>query len=265
MTQISILGCGWLGLPLAKSLIHKGFQIKGSTTTEAKIPALEAAGIIPFKIALGQKNEAKELSVFLEGSSILIINIPPKLRSGSGELFTDKIKQLLPAIEESGITKIIFVSSTSVYAETDSVFTEESNTNPTTESGKQLLETEQLLQRKTNFSTTVLRFGGLIGNDRHPVFMLSGRDSIANPLAPVNLIHQTDCINMIESVINHSICNEVFNGVAPCLLTKKEYYTQKAAMLQLPPPLFDEATPSIKKRVDGSKATRLLGINYANV
>ena len=31
MTQISILGCGWLGLPLAKALLKNGFSVKGST------------------------------------------------------------------------------------------------------------------------------------------------------------------------------------------------------------------------------------------
>ena len=37
--KISILGCGWLGLPLAKSLLAKGYKIKGSTTSESKLEA----------------------------------------------------------------------------------------------------------------------------------------------------------------------------------------------------------------------------------
>jgi 3-hydroxyisobutyrate dehydrogenase-like beta-hydroxyacid dehydrogenase len=31
--SISILGCGWLGVPLAKHLIQKGFSVKGSVTS----------------------------------------------------------------------------------------------------------------------------------------------------------------------------------------------------------------------------------------
>ena len=31
METISILGCGWLGLPLADYLIGKGYELKGST------------------------------------------------------------------------------------------------------------------------------------------------------------------------------------------------------------------------------------------
>ena len=52
MKQISILGCGWLGLPLAKSLLEKGFSINGSTTSFEKISILDKAGITPFIVSL---------------------------------------------------------------------------------------------------------------------------------------------------------------------------------------------------------------------
>jgi 3-hydroxyisobutyrate dehydrogenase-like beta-hydroxyacid dehydrogenase len=45
MTKISILGCGWLGLPLAKAIVENGFSVKGSTTSTDKLTALENAGI----------------------------------------------------------------------------------------------------------------------------------------------------------------------------------------------------------------------------
>ena len=40
MTKISILGCGWLGLPLAKAIVENGFSVKGSTTSSEKIATL---------------------------------------------------------------------------------------------------------------------------------------------------------------------------------------------------------------------------------
>jgi 3-hydroxyisobutyrate dehydrogenase-like beta-hydroxyacid dehydrogenase len=52
MKQISILGCGWLGSPLAKSLLEKGFSVNGSTTSLEKITVLEKAGISAFQINL---------------------------------------------------------------------------------------------------------------------------------------------------------------------------------------------------------------------
>ena len=45
MKVVSVIGCGWLGFPLAKLLINKGFSVKGSTTQQEKISLLENAGI----------------------------------------------------------------------------------------------------------------------------------------------------------------------------------------------------------------------------
>ena len=45
MNSVSILGCGWLGKPLALSFLEDGFNVKGSTTSEEKVDELEALGI----------------------------------------------------------------------------------------------------------------------------------------------------------------------------------------------------------------------------
>jgi nucleoside-diphosphate-sugar epimerase len=141
MKQISILGCGWLGLPLAKALIEKGFSVKGSTTSNTKLSVIEKLGIQPFLIALSEDKTEGDLDGFLENSKILIIDIPPKLR-GSGtdpstalrKTFVEKIKNIIPHIEKSAVEKVLFISSTSVYAEDNSIITENSPLNPETES-----------------------------------------------------------------------------------------------------------------------------------
>ncbi len=183
MTQISILGCGWLGLPLAKTLLENGFSVNGSTTSAGKLSVMENSGIQPYLIALSENETVGNLSDFLENSKILIIDVPPKLRgsatdpsSAPRKTFVFKIKNIIPFIEKSTVKNVLFISSTSVYGDTSTALsvTEETKTCPETESGKQLLETEQLLQSNSNFKTTVLRFGGLIGEDRHPIKFLAG-------------------------------------------------------------------------------------------
>src|SRR4051812_59143 len=117
MKQISILGCGWLGLPLAKSLLEKGFSVKGSTTSLEKISILENNGIQAFQIELSEIEIKGEINSFLATSEILIIDIPPKLRGISSENFVQKIQNLIPFIEKSKIEKVVFISSTSVYTD----------------------------------------------------------------------------------------------------------------------------------------------------
>jgi nucleoside-diphosphate-sugar epimerase len=149
-----------------------------------------------------------------------------------------------------------------VYADDNSVITEATNPDPNTENGKQLVATEQLLQNNKNFQTTIIRFGGLIGNDRHPIHFLSGRKNIENPDAPINLIHQDDCIGSIESIIEKECWNEIFNAVAPFHPTRKTYYTQKAMELNLPLPEFDESKPSLGKTILSEKITTVLEYKF---
>lgn len=262
MKQISILGCGWLGMPLAKSLLEKGFSIKGSTTSLEKISALESTGIQAYQIELSEMEIKGEIVSFLKNSKILIIDIPPKLRSVSSENFVKKIQNLIPFIEKGKIEKVIFISSTSVYGGYNSVVTEATKPNPDTESGKQLLETETVLQSNTNFKTTVIRFGGLIGEDRNPVRFLAGRQNLENPEAPINLIHQKDCIGIIKAVIEQDCFGESFNAVAPFHSTRKEYYTQKAMELGLPLPEFVNSKIAFGKTIMSDKLEKVLDYHF---
>jgi len=264
MRQISILGCGWLGLPLAKSLLKKGFPVKGSTTSLDKIAVLKDNGIHAFQIEIGESQIKGEINSFLENSEILIIDIPPKLRGNQSENFVQKIQNLIPFIEKSSVEKVIFVSSTAVYADDNSVITEDTKPQPETESGKQLLEVEQLLQSNKNFQTTILRFGGLIGENRHPIHFLAGKQNLENPDAPINLIHQTDCIGIIEEILRQDYWDETFNAVTPFHPTRKAYYTQKAIELHLPLPEFEEGKFSIGKTIICDKLETMLHYKFQN-
>lgn len=265
MKQISILGCGWLGMPLAKHLLQNSYSIKGSTTTETKLEILKNEGISPFLISLKANELPRNSDSFLENSEVLIINIPPGLRGNSGENFVSKIENFIPSIEKSSVKKVIFVSSTSVYADKNQVVTEETKPNPETESGKQLLISENLLLQNTNFQTTILRFGGLIGKDRHPIKFLAGRNNVENPEAPINLIHQKDCIQIIQKIIENEVWNTVLNAVAPFHPTRKKYYTEKALEQNLAQPQFNENEHSVGKTVSSNKLIQLLNYQFKNL
>ncbi|MXN91859.1 NAD(P)H-binding protein [Flavobacterium sp. Sd200] len=260
--QISILGCGWLGLPLAKAFITQGVSVKGSITSPEKLSTLKQVGIEPYLINLSPEAPAN-LNDFLSGSGVLIISIPPKLRSGHGESYTDKIEGIIPQIEKSSIGKVLFVSSTSVYADDNTVVTEDTLPNPETESGRQILEAEQILSGNTGFKTTVLRFAGLIGPDRHPIKQLAGKQNLANPLAPVNLIHQDDCIGIILKIIEKNIWGENFNAAYPLHPVRELYYTQKAVEFGLPAPTFNSENASVGKTILSDKLIKALNYKFS--
>jgi nucleoside-diphosphate-sugar epimerase len=273
--KISILGCGWLGLPLAKSLLAKGYVVKGSTTSESELDLLKNAGILSFQIQLEEHQIIGNIEEFLKETDVLVIDIPPGLRreiSTSNEMtFVNKVKTLIPFIEKSGIQKVIFVSSTSVYGDGFPIveITEETKPNPDTESGKQLAITETLLQSNSHFKTTVIRFGGLLGDNRHPIKFLAGRTNVENPDAPVNMIEREDCIGIIEKILKYSETSEqhdnwgeTFNAVAPQHPTRKAYYHKKAEIFNLPLPTFAEDSESKGKIISSEKVETILGYSF---
>ncbi len=261
--QIGILGCGWLGLPLGKHLVKQGYIVKGTTTSPHKLKGLESQGITPFLIQIAETTIDGDIQQFLKHLSILVLNVPPKLRNAKSANYLKKMKLLLHHIKVAKVPHLLFVSSTSVYGDVQGEIREDTLPNPTTESGKQLLQTENLYRNEENIKTTVLRFGGLIGEDRHPVFHLSGKMGLRNGEELVNLIHRNDCIHMIATIIEQHYWNEIFNGVYPYHPTKKQYYTTEAQKMGIPLPGY-EAHPekSVKKRIQSQnfsvKGHRLL-------
>jgi nucleoside-diphosphate-sugar epimerase len=254
--KIAVLGCGWLGFPLAKHLVKLNLEVNGSTTSVEKMLALNEANINAYLIDLTTEKTIGEVELFLENTDLIVINIPPKLRNTSTETvansFVKKMECLIPHIEKAQIKKVVFVSSTSVYGEDDLLVTEKTIPKPETESGKQLFLVENLLFANTNFETVVLRFGGLIGENRKTWEMLAGKTNIEKPNGLINLIHQQDCIEIISQIIQSEdteILQKIYNGVSNEHPKRKDFYTQKSIENNLPLPKFNLHDLNIGKTV----------------
>lgn len=242
-STVAIMGCGWLGLPLAISLIEEGYKVHGSTTSQEKIERLKKERILPALISLTEEKIQGNMQNFLQDVDTMIINVPPKLRGGKKENYVKKIQLLHQEIKKSSVQNILFVSSTSVYGDLDGEVTESTSPKPVTESGKQLLEAEEFFKKDASLKTTILRFGGLIGPDRHPIFMLAGRKNLSNGGVPINLIHLNDCIRIIKAILGNSWWNEVINGVYPSHPAKRDYYAAEAQKRGLQMPDYKEYNP----------------------
>jgi hypothetical protein len=89
---------------------------------------------------------------------------------------------------------VLFISSTSVYNDVDA-FTEETIANLLLKAGNNYWKQNNYCKAISILNDT--SFGGLIGEDRHPVKFLRSRKSRKSN-APINLIHQEDCIGIIN-------------------------------------------------------------------
>ncbi len=138
--------------------------------------------------------------------------------------------------------------------------TEEDPLKPTKRSGEALVKVEQLLLAKSDIEFTILRFGGLIGEDRNPVKYMAGKH-IEKGSTPVNLIHRDDCIGIIERIIQKEAWGEIFNAVADEHPTKSDFYTAAAKAKGLLEPTFGNETDG-HKIISNKKIKNALGYEF---
>jgi nucleoside-diphosphate-sugar epimerase len=261
--KISILGCGWLGLPLGRHLAGEGFAVKGSTTSEAKLASLKAAGVEPFRIVVGEALEG-DIASFLD-SDILVVNIPPERRADVVEYHVGQISLLIDALADSPVRYVLFVSSTSVYPALGGEVVEADADDPDaadSPAGRALMYVEEMLRSEAAFSTTVVRFGGLIGPGRNPAEFMQRMTEITSPTHPVNFIHLDDCIGIISSIIRQGEWGEVFNACAPLHPTRGEIYAAAAESHGLAALPEEPSSDKHFKIVNSDKLVQKLGYSF---
>jgi len=260
---ISVLGCGWLGLPLAKRLVEEGFRVKGSTTSLTKVATLEEAQIQAYVFKVSDSFEG-EIKDFFE-ADILVLNIPPGRRNPKVE--TEHPQQVERVVKEAlrgGVQQMVFISSSSVYGSHNDIVTEMTLPAPMTGAGRALLKAEQLLRQQT-IALTVLRMAGLFGPGRHPARFLAGKKDLKNAAAPINLVALDDAVSAILKVIQEEKWGALYNVCADEHPQRKDYYTQKAKELGLSPPTFLHEDKLIYKVVSNQKIKAELGLSFQQI
>ncbi|MCC5932643.1 MAG: SDR family oxidoreductase [Balneolales bacterium] len=262
---ISVLGCGWYGLPLGARLVQAGFQVNGSTTSEEKRPLLREHHISDYVLQFTPGLKAPQSLHSFFDADVLVLNIPPgRKKENLRSWYRLLIDNLMPHLLSSPVSLVVFISSTSVYADLNRVVQEEdAGQGNITNSGLAMLEAEQALMSRSEFGTCVLRFAGLYGNGRHPARYLAGRQGLDKPEAPVNLVHLEDCIRVTERVIRKQIMGEIYNVCCDEHPNRETYYTECARRMNLPLPAFTATAPDENwKQVSSRKLREELGYEF---
>jgi nucleoside-diphosphate-sugar epimerase len=256
---VSILGCGWLGTALGRRLMTKGYTVKGSAATTESYNKLELTGIQVFHVRVEPDSVTLDYNSFFN-TDVLICCFPPARNENVAGDYPKQIEQVAQQIQNMKISKVIFISSTSVYEPKNNIVREGDEGNPEKLSGQALLKAEKLLLNLPGIQTTIVRFGGLIGEDRNPARFLTGKNNISAK-TPVNLIHREDCVNILTLIIKKEIWGEVFNACSPEHPTKEEFYTKAAKISELPVPDFTGKSENYKV-VSSEKLIKKLGYKF---
>jgi len=238
MSLISIIGCGWLGLPLGKSLAESGYQVLGSTTSPEKFEVIKESGIEPVLFKLDPMPVGESFNQ-LFNSELLIINIPPGRKSNTPHFYEEQVKYLKYRLKNSGVKRVIFVSSTSYYPNTNALVTTETPYDLANGSSEAVVKGEQQIN-SIDQELVILRCGGLMGKDRIPGKWFSGKETKGAQTA-VNYIHQDDVVKVIHYLIeNWPKSQSVFNLVSDEHPSRKEVHEKMAGEYGFVPPIWIE-------------------------
>ncbi len=256
--SISIIGLGWLGLPLAQELMRRGHPTKGSTTTPDKQAQLRAEGINAHLLSLAPQPEG-DLETLLN-TDILVVNVPPKAGKFGDEFHPAQMQSLADFVQRSAVRWVIYVSSTSVYPELNRIMTETDVTTPDQSAAPALVKAEQtwLSLPTDKFRVTILRCGGLMGYERQAGKYVAGR-TVDSGAVPVNYIHRDDAVGLICAVLEQELTG-VYNVVAPQHPNRADVYRNSCGKHGYALPTFVEpAKPVPFKVISSVKLTARTG------
>ena len=126
-----VVGCGYVGLPLAAELARRGHEVFGVRRSTDGAEELSAAGVQP---VFADVTDATSLRA-LPNDFDWVVNAVSSSKGGADvyrAVYREGTRHLLTWLGASRVRHYVHLSSTSVYAQTDgSVVTETSATEPT--------------------------------------------------------------------------------------------------------------------------------------
>ena len=227
---VSIIGTGWLGLPLARLLVQADCRVFGTTTRDEKIELLTAEGILCNKMIFNDDVSKTDIQIPHQ-TEILVITLPPTLgKQAPLQSYIDIIERIIhQANHLVHLKKLLFTSSTSVYGRAKGVLTEETAIQPHTPSEETLAQAERIINEKTgDYAVYVLRLGGLVGPGREPGNFFKDKKDIPGGEISVNLVHQLDVLNIMKHIILKDTPEGTFNICADEHPARGDFYPQRA-------------------------------------
>lgn len=187
-----------------------------------------------------------DYSLKIPQTDYCIITIPFSRSLIKPEDYTKGIKKLINQLPFEKYKRVIFTSSTSIYA-TNKDFVLENSKIDTSDRAIALKNAEDII-RNANQNSFVLRLSGICGHTRNSIAKLK-QPIINNSNIPVNLIHVDDIIDTMNHLINHSLPKkgDIINVTSSVHPTKKEYYTYLCQLFNLSIPKFMSSDVAYKK------------------
>lgn len=260
-----ILGCGYLGSRVAALWQAQGRRVIAATRNPDHLPpllepitcdvlnpaslrSLPQVDTVLYAIGFDRSSGASMRSVYVDGLANVLANLPTPQR-------------------------FIYVSSSSVYGQTDGGWVDETSpTNPAEPSGRIVLEAESVFAAR-DVTPIILRFAGIYGAGRllRRQTIEKGEPIVGDADKWLNLIHADDGARAVLAAEERGQPGRVYNVCDDHPVRRRYFYATLARVLAAPEPRFlspppDQPTPPhelANRRMNNRRMKAELGVELA--
>jgi nucleoside-diphosphate-sugar epimerase len=251
-----VIGCGFLGLPLALRWQNQGDSVFATTRNEQRSLEFSDIGLHPLILDTTDPVSLEQLQQQSFDTVVVAVGMDRSRYDSVHHVYVGGLENVLKNLSED-IGQLIYVSSTGVYGDFGGEWVDESSpTDPQRDGGKACLEAEQLLQ-SSRFSdrATVLRMSGLYGNERVPTksAVESKQWNKLSATGYLNLIHVDDAVSAVCIAADQNLVDETFLVSDSNPTLRREYYQFLADKFELGPIPWANVAPDPNSRGSSSK------------
>ncbi|MDB5967839.1 MAG: Nucleoside-diphosphate-sugar epimerase [Hydrocarboniphaga sp.] len=225
-----IVGCGDIGLRVARQLLERGIAVHGQVRSTASAQALNEAGVTPVIADLDAPATRAA-----ENYELVFWFAPPPLAG-------DTDPRLRAWLAKNSPKRIVYISTSGVYGDCGNRWIDESEPlKPQTSRGRRRVDAEAALAdhaERRGTEVAILRVPGIYGPGRLPIERLrQGLPVINEDESPTtNRIHSDDLARSAIAAAERGEPGAAYNVSDGSPTTMTDYFCRCAALLGLPEP-----------------------------
>jgi nucleoside-diphosphate-sugar epimerase len=244
-----ILGCGYVGSEVARLWHNNGDLVTVTTTTPEKKEKLAS---IADRVAIVKGSDVNALSEVIKDREVILFSVAAKGQNTYRQSYLETATNLVIALQNNhSVKQIIYTGSYAVLGDRKGAWTDETiPTNPVTDSGKILAETEEVLltANSAKLKVCILRLAGIYGEGRELIKIFRSWSGTTRPGVGEdysNWIHLKDIVNAI-AVARQNQLEGIYNLACDECLTTGEFFQRLFSTHNLPDLTWDATQKSLR-------------------
>ena len=240
-----IIGCGYLGQPLAVAWRDSGDAVITTTRSPERARQFEQSGFQGVVLDVTAPEALRNLPP--ADTVVFSVGFDPSTDHSRHDVYAQGLKNVLEHLPRD-VRRLIFISTTGVYGDAGGGTVDENTPcDPARPGGQAFLAAEQILQSDPHWSTrgTILRLAGIYGPGRVPrsADIRDGRPIPAARGGALNLIHVEDAVQAIQKAADAETVSPIYIVSDGHPVDRRDYYREVARLLDAPEPTFEDPDP----------------------